>query len=305
LPYALLKMLKGEKPYLDKSNRMPKEQAKFLMKRDHMKGKYLGECLDSCRWGSQMTVMYEMSINEMIGFIQNWMQQNSENFTKLWHETKIEELYEKFELPYINHKTCPRDENHSGIVRDLGGRLRCFHKSEQKLKPSFTTYFDFFDDHSRIQRRNFSENEPHDSIPEDAWAENGELAQEYEKEWKEHLKELKQFKNAKASLSITDVCYAILSDESRILPLETIIKRLNLRPATETVYCNYDRFGPCKRVKELSESAKEEYELMGRCIGHTQPHDKVEFPFDGWDLALYAQKWHQQTPDSKSPVFEK
>jgi hypothetical protein len=289
---------------IDKSNRLPKEQAKFLMTEDEMKGKYLGACLDSCRWGSQTTVMYEMGVKGLIGFIQNWMQQNPENFTDLWHEKQIEELYTKFELPFIHHETCPRDKNHSGVVRDLGGKLRCAHKSEERLKPNFVRYWDSFDKLSGMTYRHYFQDEPSDPLPDDAWDEKtGELLPEYKEDAERYQKELEEFQQEEPSLLVTDVCYSILSDRGRILPLETIIKRLNLRPEIETVYC--DRFGPCERVDELSQSEKEHYEIYGWCQGHVQEHDKVEFPFDGWDLAFYVQKWYQQLSDGKSPIFEK
>lgn len=257
IPYAFVKIMKGEEPYLDKSNRLPKEQAKFLMAKGNMRGRYLGASLDSCRWGSQTTIMYEMSVKGLMGFIQNWMQQNLKNFTGLWHKKQIEELYTKFELPFINYETCPRDKNHSGIVRDLGGRLRCAHKSEKRFKPSFVDYWESFDELSGMIQRHYFEDEPSDHLPG------------YKKDAERYKRELEEFKQEESSLLVTDICYAILSDKGRILPLETIIKRLDLRPETEIVY------------------------------------DKVEFPFDGWDLAFYVQKWYQQLFDGKSPIFEK
>ena len=227
-----------EKPYLEKSGTLPSERAKFLMTDDNMKGKYLGACLENSRWGSQTTVMYEMDIKGLIGFIQHWMQQNPENFTMLWQKKEREEMNQALELPYTQHETCPTNESHKRVVTDLAGRVRCAYKSEQK--------------------------------------------------------------------GLTSACHAIISDKGRILPLETIIKRLNLRPETETIYCSYKSFPDeaCNRRDDLSPQEKETYDLTGHCQGHIQPHDKVEFPFDGWDLAAYAQKWYQQSPNGKSPLFE-
>ena len=118
IPYAFVRALKGEKPYLDKESRLPKQQAEFLVQEGNMRGKYLGVCLDSCRWGSQTTVMYEMDINGLIGFIENWMHQNAGNFQDLWHERQINELYKTFELPFIRNETCSVDSNHNDVILD-------------------------------------------------------------------------------------------------------------------------------------------------------------------------------------------
>jgi hypothetical protein len=304
IPYAFLKAMKGEEPYMIKSNRLPKEQAEFLMKKSNMKGKYLGACMDSCRWGSPTTVMYETNVKGMIDFIRTWMQQNEGNFKNLWHEKQIEESYTKFELPFIHHETCPRDKEHKGVVRDLGERLRCAHKSEQRLKPSFAESWNSFDELSGMEQRQFYENEPRDPTPEDIEdEETGEMLSVNNEEYEAYLQEADLFEHEEPIFLVNDACYAIISDKGRIMPLETIIKRLNLRPESETVYC--DMSGPCKRVKELSKEEQEEHDLLGICRGHYQPHNKIEFPFDGWDLAFYAQKWYQQLPEGKALVFEK
>lgn len=289
---------------LHKSNSSPKEQAEFFMQDNNMKGKYLGECLDDCRWGSMTTVMYEMSIKEIIGFIQNWMQQNEENFEVLWNEEQLEEIYPEFELPFIYHEACPRDKQHSGVIRDRGGRLRCSHRSEQKFKPSFISYWDSFDKLSGMETRHFEEDKPYYRIPDDILDEEiGDLFPEYKKDLEQHQRELEKFEQEKSTGLVIDICYAILSDKGRILPLETIIKRLNLSPETETVHC--ETFGPCKRLDELSQEEKKEYDSNGRCHGHVQPYDEVEFSFDGRNLAFYVQKWYQQLPNGKAPIFEK
>jgi len=192
----------------------------------NMKGQYLGRCLDSCRWGSQTTVMYEMTVRDMISFIENWMHQNDENFQDLWHERTIEELFEKFELPHIHHENCPVKEYHIGTIEDLGRRIRCSYK----LKP----------------------------------------------------------------ITNLNVCYAILSDKQRILSLETVLNRLNLRPKFKRVYIN-----PELGINEPRDLMSESNSV------HMEPNDKVEFPFDGWDLAFYVQKWYEQLPNGTAPVFEK
>lgn len=64
IPYPFVKVLSGEgNPNLEKlENMKPKKAMKYLMEPGKMEGKYLGACLDSCRWGSQTTVLWETDI---------------------------------------------------------------------------------------------------------------------------------------------------------------------------------------------------------------------------------------------------
>lgn len=303
-PYAFLKVLQGEEPYLYRSDDMlPKEQAEFLMQNSNMIGEYLGACLDSCRWGSQTTVMWEMSIRGMITFIQNWMHQNPD-FQNLYHERPIEELYTKFELPHINHEYCPRDGNHKGKVRDLAGRVRCSHKSTEKFRPSFTTEYEAgIDKLSQTRTIDFFEDEPREpSSDEEGFYYD-------ENEVKEYERDLALYNSEEPSLMVTDFCYAIISDQDLILPLETILKRENLKPKNVTVYCHgkgltpFSMRGPCERLDELDKRNKKFYERMGDCPGHAQENDKIEFHFDGWILAHFVQKWYEQDPGN-APWYE-
>src|SRR5438309_764494 len=114
IPYAFLKVLNKEEPYLERHGRSLREQKEYLKGSRNMGELYLGACLDSIRWGGQTSVMYEMTIPEMVSFIDFCMKQNSDKFEKLFHEKKIEEMSTHFELPYIEHDSCPRDEVHKG-----------------------------------------------------------------------------------------------------------------------------------------------------------------------------------------------
>ena len=301
VPYAFTKAIKLEA--LDKEGRTPKQQAEFLMEGRNMKGRYLGACLDSSRWGSPTTVLYEMNIRGLISFIQNWMKQNEDNFENLWHEKTIEDMYKKFELPYIQHESCPRDKNHKKIIMDMGGRVRCAHVSEEKLRPSFVKdYSAGLDNLSGMEQICFYEDKPREPLPDCAWnEETGRLLPEFEEKDKAYQKELERFEQEEPVPFVTDFCYAIISDRGRILPLETVIKRLNLRPTTKTVFCNVLT---CKRISELTPDEKQEYDLTNCCPGHKQQVSEVEFQFDGWGLAFYVQKWYEQVPDGKAPVFE-
>lgn len=317
IPYAFIKILKGEEPHLKVPGKSPREQAEFLLEGKNMKGQYLGACLDSCRWGSYSTIMYEMNINDMISFIQNWMEQNKrkfpkiweKNFTELWHEKEIGDLDKRFELSYVHHEVCPRDKNHKDTIKDLGGRLRCYNFSKKKLKPSYIESYDSFDELSQTKQRHFYEKEPMDPIPDEDYAYDESRNFLYEEELKDYQEELEEFKNENPTFEVIDNCYAILSEKGRILPLETILKRLNLRPAYETFYCKYNSNdiipGVCKRLNELDDIDRENYEFTERCPGHIRTHNYIEFPFGGWTLALYVQKWYEQSPDGKAPFFEK
>src|SRR3989344_4215659 len=195
IPYAFVKALRGKPSRLDKSSRVPKEQANYLLKKNHMQGHYLGDCLDSSRWGSMTTVMYEMSIKKLIFFIQSWTRQNQGNFQNLWHEKKINELYTKFELPYMHKESC-LGENHEETILDLKGRLRCAYKNDIRFKPSFVIHYSLFDEELNMNRTYFFEDEPHSPLPDDAWDEvTGDILPEYEKEFLKYEEELERFKN--------------------------------------------------------------------------------------------------------------
>jgi hypothetical protein len=250
LPHAFLDVLNKEEPYLATNRRSPKEQADLLQQRENMKGKYLGACFDSSRWGGETTVLYEMNIQQMLGFIQNWMRQNEANFQDLWlKKDDIENLYKTSELPYIHLDSCPRDKSHSGTFTDLAGRIRCSHRTERELEA-------------------FESQEPE---------------------------------------ILVDVCYSILSDKATVLSLETIIRRLNLAPDYELVHCKCSpgRYWRCDRANELDKYDKENYESTGLCPGHKDKVNQIAFPFDGWKLAFYTQRWYEQLPDGKAPLFEK
>ena len=304
MPYAFLKALNEEESYINKKGRLPKKQAEFLLKPGNMKGGYLGAYLDSCRWGGETSVMYEMPINGMVSFIQNWMEQNKDNFQNLFHEKKIKELYRRFELPHIDYKVCPKGEEHKGTIEDSIGRVRCANKTIKKLKPSFTTFFEYFDESNKMIRMDYLECTPTHSIPDDAWNDKGDLNPIYKEEYESYNDEMDRFEE-EPTFAVTDFCYSIISDKKMILPLETILRRLNLETDFELVYCKQDFMEPCNRLDELDDSSRELYENSEQCPGHKEINEEIAFPFDGWDLAFYVQKWWWQKPKGRSPLFEK
>jgi|SRR3989344_5786013 len=110
------------------SKKLPKDQVHFLLN-NNMKDKYLGACLDSCRWGRESSIMYDMSIKDMISFVQNWMNQNKDNLESLFHNN-FEEFSKEIILPYKNNEKCTI-ENHKGTIEDIAGRIRCSYSKEE------------------------------------------------------------------------------------------------------------------------------------------------------------------------------
>lgn len=215
----------------------PKARAEFLMQNNFMYNEYLGECLELIRWGGQTTVMYEFGTNNLINFIQHWMELNKDNL--IWADKSPPE---RFTLPYIKHDVCPENKKHIKTIKDQAGRIRCAHKS---------------------------------------------IIKEDTEEFTEPVPD----------------CYSVISDEGIILSLEEILDRLNLEPRNKIVYCH--AIGPCERLGELDDWTRESYKLTKICPGHEEENNKTMHPFCGWTLALYVQKWHEQVPDGKAPVFKK
>ena len=290
--------------YLEDSKRVPKEQAEFLLRDGNMEGRYLGACLDSCRWGGKTTVMYEMSLYDMISFIQNWMQQNEDGFCNRFNEKEVCDLYAGLELPYINHDACPRDKGHKGRIRDFDGKLRCAHTSKKGYKPGFVYHFNLFDEHSQAEVRDYYDSKPTDPLPDDAWDDDtGDVKPEFKEEYQAYLELLETFKQEEPTFIVTERCGAIISEKDYALPLETILKRLCVGPVLETVYCGrYPE--PCRRQDELDEHGRDMYELTESCPGHVQPAQQLVFSMDGRTLASYIQKWYEQIPDGQAPILE-
>lgn len=297
IPYAFIRIFNHQKAFMDSQGRMPKQQAEYLMQPNNMAGKFLGECLDSCRWGSQMSVLYEMGPREMIDFIQNWMKQNEGLFQHRWHERPIGELYERFELPFIRHLTCPTNENHSNTILDYAGRVRCAHRADKELKSGYIYQYPVFDKNVQMVRMVIDDTSPPEG-PDDEYDEEGNVVCDWSEERAACQLEIDRYKAAKP-IHLTDICYAIIREPNRVLPLETILKRLNTYPEYEMHYCND---GNCKRTDELNTDQKKKYRINKTCPGHLQDSKKLEFPFDGWDLAFYVMKWHEQSKNP--PVFE-
>lgn len=228
--YPFIKVLggKGNPNLKELENISPKQSIEYLMKPENMRGKYLGACLDSCRWGSMTTVAWETDIRGLMNVIQKWRDENNDN-ESLYHEMTIETLYKKFELPYINYDKCPRDKNHKETFKDGLGRLRCGNRTVNKYKPSFLEEYDAaFDELSQMKVKDIYENSPINP------SYNGDEEWVYpEPEFSNYLKDIERYKLEKPTEEVVDVCYAIISDKNIPLAFETVLKRLDIQPPTE------------------------------------------------------------------------
>lgn len=285
---------------LERSERTVREQTDFFLN-GNMEGKPLSICLDSSRWGGLTTVMYEMSVVDLVSFVENWMQQNKKDFQNLFLEKEDLKYYKNTKLPYVHHKTCPAGEKHTGMIKDLNGAIRCSHVKEKNLKPNFVDYFDSTDIHSQMRRRKYFENRPRDPVPDYAYGPEGELDPSWKKEYEEYEKELEEFDNERETFLVKDTCFAILSDKRTTMPLETAVRRLNLAPEYRTVYCPHYE---CTE-KMLAQMDKDEKDLWnGVCKGHMVPTGETVFPFDGYYLAAVVKKWFNQSPTRTAPLYE-
>lgn len=311
IPYAFIKALQGVKIDLNADKRLPKEQAEFLMQPNHMRGKYLGACLDSCRWGSMQTVMWEMNPVQIIEFVQNWMEQNKRNFRKLFHELTIEEMWKKFEFPYLDRKSC-----HNRILKLPDGTVECGHYETRELDLDGILRTE--DQYIKIKLKDFlSKDDTILSLVEEV-IRNPELRNEYDhstqeekedleacyildpdfKMWEQKelgyywervfLEKLEELKNAVPHI-IIEPCRGSLSDKGTTLSLETIIRRLRIHD----------------KVNEYCENRHNCKESEGYCCGHSKENPKTElYMCDGWMLAHYVQKWLEQKQDGSAPLFE-
>lgn len=273
----------------------------FLMQEERMKGEYLGSCLDYLRWGGLNTVMYNMGTKGLIKFIRHWMKLNQGNL--IWSD---ENPPKDSRLPHIKHDECPRNKTHKKTAKDLGGKLRCIELEKgDGLRPSFIMSDENFDDYSQTPKISYYEDEPINPVPDDAWDSKG-LDPWYEKDWEEYQKEMAKFEAEKPTVIPRGLCYAIISDEEIILPLETVLNRLNILPNTKTVYCEGAfSHSPCRRLDELEKENREYAIAMGWCRGHTEKQNQTVHPFCGWTLAWQVQKWYEQVPDGKSPILNR
>ena len=275
IPYALAKAISGQgdgkNPEL---NRMkPADAIKYATENSNMlRGKHLGSVLDSCRIGTITTCLWPTNFDGLLDLVNAWGERNSWD-VKLYHEIPMKEMYSKFELPYIHHEQCPREEGqHLGTFVDAGGRTRCAHRTVKKMKPSFIESYGGFDHHSQMRTL---------SVYEEGPIEPDEDCEDFV--WERYLSRKALF-DSEPAVDCVDVCYAIIEEPEWKMPLETIFRRLNIHPETKIRYCKSSFERPCPNSWESS----------GMCKGHVEDTNTVEFTFDGWTMANYVQKWKEQ-----------
>lgn len=247
-----------------------KEAFDTLLKNPNlMQGQYLGACLDKCRVGSMTTCLWPTNVRGLMYFMNQWREVNNDN-EALYHERPLKELYDKFDLPRINHRTCPYDPEHSGTFLDNSRTVRCANRSVEVVNPSLIYEGPSFKDSlTQTLVRSISKRHPSDTSRSETALEE--------------------------PVEILDVCYSIIKEPKDLkLPFETVLRRLNIHPEFQTVFCGGERLGPCKKLDELEDFSRDYRNYSGICQGHTEHSNKTEFNFDGWDLAYYLKVWKEQ-----------
>ncbi|MDP4012874.1 MAG: hypothetical protein Q8R00_04695 [Candidatus Nanoarchaeia archaeon] len=233
---------------------LPKERQKYLLEGKTMQGQYLSECLESCRWGSQTTCMWEMTIPQLVDFIDKWKKLNDDNIENRFNQSK---LTYKIELPHIDQKEC-HNHNNKG-TKYLDGTIRCTYVYFLENR-SFFEQLKAKDPYTQTQVQDFIEQNP---ILKDLLVKTKEgyiKVYRLSCEENEILKELAaEFQYKVPNMTkLGYQCKEIISDKALSLSLETIITRLKLPPSAPWNYKN------------------------------------SEFPFGGITLAGYVEKWIDQ-----------
>jgi hypothetical protein len=313
------KQTETDRSVVERKGDGPKEHAKFMMQDNLMAGKYLGACLDKCRWGSITGVMWEMTYKDMVDFIQSWMKQNPDNYTELFHN----ETYHNT-LPYVKRDKCPTNPKHTVRQKDLEGIVRCGHEDVEMLKPNYITSYMSFDKNAGYEKKICYEDEPRDPLPDchcgedtTSWSGNkyygcgihdkdGNLHPEYQKEWETYLADVKKFEDEEETFEFKQTCGAILDESAKILTFEEILDRVNEAPRYVTVYCGaFYEVSHCKRIDELDKDERETYALTQSCPGHRMEGRHIAACFDGWYMSNYIKLFLEQFKQGEEPMWFK
>lgn len=174
------------------SGKTSREKLDYLFSNPEiMREEYLGEVLDSCRWGAPTTCMWDRGEEDMVNLVDLWMGQNRGNLHRLFVSK-----YEPMELPRKDshckiHPDAPRNRDNKGI-------LRCMHVDIRYLRPSFIK--------------------------------GDELCGFYEHVPDVGDEDFGKWKAEESSAKITEPCYDVLEDEEDVLSLSEVFHRLNLLP---------------------------------------------------------------------------
>lgn len=287
----------------------PSTRIKKLMANDGqlMKGHYLGACLDKTRWGSIFDCMWPVTLKGLVELIGKWVEVNKDRVPELMYGEKLNDFYPDVSVPYINHEFCPRHKEHDETGSYEDGTLRCTHRTVNWLKPSFVEEYQGFDSLAQCNKIEYCERPPIDYLPNEAYETGLDDFFKQNPCWK---KDYERYSEQKAKFekeelaAFTEVCFAIIREQDSVLPLEEVLRRKNLIPETTPVYCPGMQCS-AERIATMPCDEKVVYDLSYRCPGHSEPDNRFIVGMDGWALAAYVQKWWEQTPAGRAPLFGK
>ena len=221
----------------------------FFLEDEAKRMKYvsLGEALDFISEGFMNGVAYHMDTRKMVRFIRTWMRAQEPRREILEiptgkHSYRLKEDVSKRQFNYtwnrfaqdfpaqltrrrINNKRCPRDEKHEGTITDGAVRIRCSHFEIQLLKPSFIKTLDGFDELSSTENTTFYDDKPSEPWSPEEEEDESEGAQNRQERYKAELRRYED----EGEIEAIKPCYAIIKEtETRNLPLQTILDRLNV-----------------------------------------------------------------------------
>jgi hypothetical protein len=227
----------------------------YLMSKEGVLLKHisLGEALDFSSAGGGNFCGWRMKTRQMVEFIKFWMdaqrprikyeriplgdncfttEEKSREYSYEWN--KFPQRFTE-ELPFINYPSCPRNDNHGGVLSQKGGVVRCAHVDVKKMRPDFIKELGtHFDSLSRTSRINFTEDTPQYN--------SSENEEEDGYEWKLYLGKKALFDSQEPTERIIDPCYAIISDKGTYLPLETVLNRISVNDHSEELCFPFSGF---------------------------------------------------------------
>jgi hypothetical protein len=229
----------------------------------------LGEALDFVSVGGMNYCYWDITVRQLTDFIKQWtdvqeprinlirvpigdgvyrIEEKSREYSYLWN--KFDRDFDG-ELPFIHRDSCPAGKGHKRTGKDLTGRVICLHADIKKFRPSYLQDVTFSDDECH-----FWEEEPNEPVFEESdYDGNGELIPKAQKRQEKHMEEKERYANEEPTERVVYPCLAIISEKGTYLPLEKVLRRLNV----------FDKDNGCA------------------------------FPFSGFTLANYVKSWWNQS----------
>lgn len=220
-----------------------KQKYDFFMEENAKRMKFvsLGEAFDFLSFGGLNFVAYGNNDKELTEFTKTWIEkqepkikldriksgkgsytikERSREYSYLWN--KFNHSGETPELPRINYEKCNLGRDHTKMILDRGGRLRCAHQEVFEIKPSFTEKI--IEEDIRIGIKKYKYNQ---SAPETPRYYNEELEVWMIEGCKKYELEKNKF-DEEEPVIVVDTCYSIIKEPKDFyLPLEKILNRLN------------------------------------------------------------------------------